>query len=319
MISLAWLYQQYENLKKAHEEYLQRHCWKHAAAANAQPEGVMFSTDSKDNDKSGLCILGHRTSFFAPKPRLSREEKWAERENELLDIALHLLEQEGFAEFSMEKLIRNCNFSKGTVYNHFSGKEDCQAALCLRGMHYVGELMTRAYAFDGHARERLLAFHFAYSLYSRVNPTMFLSVVTCRTPGFQEKVAPERALKIIEMDRYLFQLAGDALRKARDEGALPVDENLDEIALTFLNWSTSFGVCALTTTGFDTESSRAIRQRNLPLMAANLMMDGMGVMPSSKEWDYDKTWDRIAQEVFAPELTMLLHNQRPELAPQGEQ
>ena len=92
-----------------------------------------------------------------------------------------------------------------------------------------------------------------------------------------------------------------------------------EIALTFLNWYTSFGVCALTTTGIDTESSRAIRQRNLPLMAANLMMDGMGVMPSSKEWDYDKTWDRIAQEVFAPELTMLLHNQRPELAPQGEQ
>lgn len=319
MISLAWLYQQYENLKKAHEEYLQRHCWKHAAAANAQPEGVMFSTDSKDNDKSGLCILGHRTSFFAPKPRLSREEKWAERENELLDIALFLLEQEGFAEFSMDKLIRNCNYSKGTVYNHFNSKEDCQAALCLRGMSYFGELMTRAYDFNGHARERLLAFHFAYSLYSRLYPTLFMSVVTCKTPGFQEKISHQRATNIVAMDIKLFALAGNTLKQARQEGAFPVGDELDEIALTFLNWSTSFGVCALTTTGFDTESSRAIRQRNLPLMAANLMMDGMGVTPSSKEWDYNKTWERIAEEVFAPELTMLKQNQRLAMAPHGEQ
>ena len=95
-----------------------------------------------------------------------RQQQWQQRESHLIALAEHMLEQEGFAAFSMERLVRECSYSKGTVYRHFSSKEDCLAEVAIRGQRQMMTMLSTAASFDGLLRERFLGFHFASWMYA---------------------------------------------------------------------------------------------------------------------------------------------------------
>ncbi|MDF1763732.1 MAG: helix-turn-helix domain containing protein, partial [Oleibacter sp.] len=80
-------------------------------------------------------------------------KKWQMRELMLLDTAERLIQEHGFAQFNMDSLVRACDVSKGTVYNHFSSREDCIAGLYIGCMESLLKLFTRAASFQGSPRE----------------------------------------------------------------------------------------------------------------------------------------------------------------------
>lgn len=87
--------------------------------------------------------------------RLSKsEQKKAEREEELVDLAVSILNEDGFGGMSLEKLAAQSCYSKGTIYNHFSSKEDCLSALCIRAVSFIMTVFKRALEFKGCSREK---------------------------------------------------------------------------------------------------------------------------------------------------------------------
>lgn len=58
----------------------------------------------------------------------------------------------------------------------------------------------------------------------------------------------------------------------------------------------------LANTGFDHSVSDYLEERNIALVGANVLMDGLGMTPLSKDWDYARTWQRIADEIFAEDI-----------------
>lgn len=266
---------------------------------------------------SGLGIEPSSTESNSSKPMLMnnvglpsgrslrQEEKWQVREARLLDLTQEIIEESGFAHFNMDRLVRVSDVSKGTIYNHFTGKEDCLAAFCIRGMTDLRGLFQRALTFKGTPREVALTIHFAYRLHLQLNPTVCMALVTARTPSFAEKTSPERAMQMKTIDGELFSMAFKVIDDAIKDSALELRDGLSEVVITFLNWSMSYGINMLANTGFDHSVSDYLEEQNIALIGANVLMDGLGMTPLSKDWDYEKTWQRIADEIFADEISMI--------------
>jgi AcrR family transcriptional regulator len=58
-------------------------------------------------------------------------------QDEILDAALSLLTERGYAAMSMEELAAKAGISKPTLYNHFTTKDDIVVAAATRGMDRV--------------------------------------------------------------------------------------------------------------------------------------------------------------------------------------
>ena len=247
------------------------------------------------------CPFERQRIMFSVAGRTARQqEKWEKREQFLLDTAQQLIEIEGLVNFNMDRLVKVSGVSKGTVYNHFSGKEDCQAALCIRGWEAVKSLFEQALSFEGHPREVVVAAHFAYRLHLQRFPVFSATLMTARTPAFAEKVTAERAQQMKELDDEIFEMLYRVVARAKVEGALP--NETQESIVTFLNWSMSYGVNMLARTGFDGQTRAQFDSVNIALLGVNTVLDGIGMTPLSRDWDYEKTWQRVADEVFAEQL-----------------
>ena len=250
-------------------------------------------------------------SLFGQKHRSAnrREQQRLDREEELLDLAEQIMEVEGFSGFTMDKLVSACGYSKGTVYNHFSCKEDLFCALCIRGMTKTLELFNKALSFDGNCREKVLAIHFAYRLQALTNPTQFMCVLTAQTPAMKEKANEQRLKVQQDLDNEMTHFCDTLFQQAIESGEIPGGTSIEEAI--FASWALSFGTIALMTQASGTLPVERADTEMALLCNVNLLMDGMGWSPLSTEWDYESTWHRIAKQVFTHELEQLALRKSP--------
>ncbi len=234
-----------------------------------------------------------------------RQLQWQERETHLVELAEQMLEGEGFSAFSMERLVRECSYSKGTVYRHFSSKEDCLAEIAIRGQRQMITMFRKVVTFDGMLRERFLGFHFAYQLYHQMYPTICHSIKAIRTPAFAEKISPERAELIRSIDKGVLDVVYHMIEQSEREGSLTPNHHYSKEVFVHLNWAMTYGVSSLLQTGFEPESILYLEQQNMYLHGANALLDGVGITPLSQEYDYQKTWRFFEQELFKDEFQQL--------------
>lgn len=234
-----------------------------------------------------------------------RERAFRERELDLLHTAEQIMLVEGFSGLTMDKLVAACPYSKGTVYNHFNSKEDLLCALCIKGMGITRDLFAKAESFNGNSREQILAIHFAYRLHALAYPTLFLCVLTSQTPAVKEKAAPERLKRQEQLDKELTSYCDKLFDLALTRG--DIKAHVDVGQLTFSSWALSFGCNALMTMAGSVQGIQRLDQDAALLTSINLLMDGMGWLPLSSEWDYGQSWQRIGAELFADELSELSH------------
>lgn len=250
-----------------------------------QIEGFMFG-QVQDNNQT--CLLKKLVN--------KRQERLLEREQELLKIAESIMASEGFTGLTMDKLVAACDYSKGTVYNHFNSKEDLLCALCIKGMRINLSLFSQASNFAGNSREKLLALHYAYSLHAFTYPTLFMCVLASQTPAIREKADPERLKMQQALDSELTSYCDASFELGIESGDLQTQLNLSQ--LTFMSWAMSFGSNALLTMASEIEGIQRLDAQTALLQSVNVMMDGIGWKPLSTEWDYQSSWKRIGKEVF---------------------
>lgn len=233
------------------------------------------------------------------------EQKKLDREEELVDLAVAILNVHGFAGLSLEKLTAESRYSKGTIYNHFSSKEDCLSALCIRAISSILDLFTRALAFDGCSREKAVAVHYSYQLYARLEPTLFMTVLSSKAPGVREKTSLERQ-KIMDKLEFEVNNFSDAMfRNAVADGSLKIPAHLTIETLTFSNWAMSFGTNILATSAAEAKAVNRLDPNTILLQNIGIVLDGMNWQPLSKDWDYQKTWQRVEREIFADDIKLI--------------
>ncbi|MEH6579623.1 MAG: TetR/AcrR family transcriptional regulator [Amphritea sp.] len=239
-------------------------------------------------------------------PRQIDSSTLHEREQTLLDAALQLIQQQGVEGLTMDKLVKQVPFSKGTVYSHFSGKEDLLLGLCNRGMGILGKLFQRAGRFEGTTRERIIAINFAYLIYSRLYPMMFLLVISAKSPGVTEKASQRQRDIHLQHEADLTTGIISNIKQALADGECLNPLSLAPEEIAFANWSSAFGSIALLCKDIEQCGIRAQMQSEQALLAnVNLMLDGLQWRPLFSEFDYSLTLQRLKTELFAAEVELL--------------
>ncbi|WP_348730901.1 TetR/AcrR family transcriptional regulator [Rheinheimera texasensis] len=241
---------------------------------------------------------------MSPQPPLQNSRSLArqQREQALLKLAQQILRQDGFAGLTMDRLTALSDVSKGTLYNHFSSKEDVLTALSVDSLERLQQLFRLALGFSGHSRERALALHHAYHRFSAAEPTLFLCLLTAATPGVMEKSSPERLQRRQQLETELLTMCQTVLAAALADGSLTLPAGAAVEQYAFINWALAFGCNALFAPLRQLGLFAGLEAGQINIHSISLLFDGMGWLPLSPDWDYQASWQRI-NHMFSQQLT----------------
>jgi AcrR family transcriptional regulator len=99
-----------------------------------------------------------------------RQREFEAREQLFLDTARRLIREEGLLTLQMARLARACDYATGTLYQHFSSKEDLLVALAAQRLGQQCLLFCRVAAWDACTRDRMFALTVADEYFSRRHP-----------------------------------------------------------------------------------------------------------------------------------------------------
>jgi AcrR family transcriptional regulator len=231
-----------------------------------------------------------------------KQREIQQREALLLDVARTMLMEQGFAGLSMDRLAEATEYSKGTIYQHFSTKEDLVAALAVQSVEARAKLFDRANAFPGRPRERMYAIGVADELFARLHPQYYQSEMVIRMAALQTRAGAERCKLLCDQDQTCMTRVREIVDAAIEAGDLQVvpPRTLEQVAFAIYSLALGthlsvhhYGPC------FDAAKLGPPSSRLRDSM--EILLDGFGWRPLSTEWDYAETHGQLIENIFADE------------------
>ncbi len=230
-----------------------------------------------------------------------KQREMREREGKILEIARPMFIEQGYNGLSMDRIAETLQYSKGTIYNHFSCKEEIIIALAIQAMEKRTAMFQRAAAFQGRSRERLLAVGTAAELFVQSFPDHFKVEHIIRTSSIWEKTSEKRRSVMRSCEHRCLGIVGGVVRDGVAQGDLQLPEDVAVEDLVFGLWSLSWGAYSIITTS-DSLDELGIREPFTALRNnISTMLDGFNWKPLRHDYDYDAALERIRNEVFADE------------------
>ena len=238
------------------------------------------------------------------KPLSRKQREIAEREELVLTVARTMLREHGYLGVTMDKIASATEYSKGTIYQHFSCKEEIMATLATRSAEERASLFERAATFQGRPRERLSAVGVAMDLFVQLYPQHFETEKLLETTSIFEKTSESRQNAWEACDFRCMNVVAGLIRDAIATGDLETTDEELPLQVTFGLWSLASGTYGLLSSpneaidekmGFD--DPVRVLHRNY-----HALLDGYGLRPFYADWDWSATYERIRGEVFATEI-----------------
>lgn len=239
-------------------------------------------------------------------PKILDEHSLRAREQEIIDAAVVIIARVGVANVTMDKVVAEVSYSKGTVYKHFTGKEDLLLAIGNQAITIMSDLFFRASQYPGCARERMLLINFSYLIYAILHPALFQSAICSKSPNVYEKSTEKRVQEQELLEMKLMGIFFGLIEEAIADKSFTLPANMDMQQICFSSWSLGHGVISLLADEVETCSGRMglVVEREL-FNQNNLLLDGMRWTPLSDEKDYKAGLQKALQQVFGEELTKM--------------
>jgi AcrR family transcriptional regulator len=239
-------------------------------------------------------------------PKLLDEAALKERELQIINSAVLLIQENGIENLTMDKVVAQVPFSKGTVYKHFIGKEDLLLAISNYSMKLLADLFYRAYQFKGCARSRMLLLNFSYLMYAMLYPALFQTVLCAKSPNVVGKSSEKHINENEQIEIKLMTSIHGIVEDGLNDGSLTLPMNMDIQQLCFSNWSMAYGAITLLSGEVEQCSGRTslIVEREL-FNVSNMLFDGMSWKPLSKDSNHAKELDNALAELFPQELAQI--------------
>lgn len=244
------------------------------------------------------CKRGEDKECFFKALKSKKQIAIADREHELVRLAVNLVAEGGYANLTMDKLAAASPYSKGTVYNHFCSKEDVIAAFAILALKKNINLFQKALSFEGNSREKLVAFHVAYNTFFSLEPVLSNCVLVCKSPWVKEKASSERMAQMNELDDTLVASADSLVTQAVQQGALSLSQAASTDTIVFGNWALAFGANSLINSARNATCIERVQDPYTVLNVVNMLLDGMGWKPLSSEHDYRKPGVGLSRNSF---------------------
>ena len=236
-------------------------------------------------------------------PRKQRERR--QREELIMDTAQTILNQEGFASLTMERIAADIEYSKGTVYNHFSSKEEIISAISCRCMQTLAELFSRAARYPGKHRERISAVIIAHSLYAQLHPVEIQNMQLIKSRVIRDRISIQKQNEILALERKVTSIALNIVSDAIKAGDIPSNYSDDEDSIVFGLWTMGYGsnLLHLSDIPFDKLDMRP--PLDIAWINSNKLLDSYDWKPLSTEMDIYSIRQKLMNDLFSEEFTQL--------------
>jgi AcrR family transcriptional regulator len=227
------------------------------------------------------------------------------REGRILEVARTMIVEDGYHGLSMDRIAEALEYSKGTIYQHFSCKEDILMALVNQAMDCRLDLFRRAAEVRARSRERMAAIGAACEVFFQLYPHHFHIENLVRVTSIKEKTSEQRRLFLETSESRCSEIVRGVIRDGVAAGDLELSDEYGVGQVAFGLWSISFGGYSIAAT------SPSLGDLGIhdPLIAirnnCNRLLDGVGWKPLSTEFDFNPLAERMKKEVFAPEFLKL--------------
>lgn len=102
-----------------------------------------------------------------------RQRELAAREQAFVDAAVKQISEQGLLSLQMARVARDCHYATGTLYQHFSSKEDLLLAICAAQAGGRAELFARVADWQAPSRDRVFALVVGDMLFAEHHPDHF--------------------------------------------------------------------------------------------------------------------------------------------------
>ncbi len=239
--------------------------------------------------------------FFCMAKSGRKQESIEQREIELIEIAREIIENEGLNALTMDKLTARCDYSKGTVYNHFSCREDLLVGVSNEGLRDLQQLFSKLDNFQGNGREQMIGLQLAYLYFSKLYPSQFLCILSVKNPAILKRTSAQRKQQQLELEIGLEARARTIVAKAQQDKELVLSANRETKQITFANWSQTFGALVLANAAGSLIGLQGIDVGKEFFINAFVLNDGFNWQPLSKEFDYFSSIEKLKRHVFFEE------------------
>lgn len=242
-----------------------------------------------------------------------KAREFAAREALFLDTARRLILDSGLLSLQMARVAEACDYATGTLYQHFSCKEDLLLALSTHLCDQRVELFCHAADHQGSTRDRMFALSVADVLFARRCPEhfrlaqyVFTEVVWSATSSPRRRAALERSAPMADRVRSI-------IRQAVAAGDLP-DRSLRDLDLGVGPWILTLGMHTLVHAEGLLSFYEVERPYRLLLKHIEFLLNGMDWKPAVErvtDAHVIEKVERLCDEVFAEvcdeeDLTALL-------------
>ena len=234
-----------------------------------------------------------------------KQREWLEREQLILNTAKSILQNEGLANLTMDRVAAEIEYSKGTVYNHFKNKEEIITGISCRCMSNLVELFSRAKNYSGTSRERIAAVGIAHSLYALLNPAEVQNMQIIKSQAVRDKISDEKRNEIVELEQQVTGVVVEVVMDAFNAGDIPADEKFIPDGIVFGLWTMGYGTNLLHLSGIDFDELGMKQPLDMMWVNSNKLLDSYNWKPLSTEFDVNKSREKICAELFQPELQQL--------------
>ena len=228
-----------------------------------------------------------------------KQREIADREARILEIARPMVVHSGYHGLNMDRIAEAVNSSKGTIYNHFSCKEEIIIALAVENVAKRSELFQKAAQFKGSSRERIHAVGEAAEKYVRDFPDYFLFEEIIQLPSVREKTSEKRQAVIQGCEMQCMSIVAGIVRDAVAHDDLTLPKNVTAEHIVFGLWSLTSGAYSIIL------KSQSLAQLGLDdpfsLVRKHIgtFLDGLNWHPLTSEFDMEKLLKKIQHQVFA--------------------
>ncbi len=228
-----------------------------------------------------------------------------EREMELIDIAREIIENEGLVGLTMDRVTELCDYSKGTVYNHFSCKEDLLVAVSNEGLKDLQSLFNKLENFKGNTREHMVGLQLAYLYFSKLYPSQFLCVLSVKNPAILSRTSEMRKQQQLSLEIALEQHGMKIINKAITNTELILAKGWEARQVSFANWAQSFGALVLVNAAKSLIGLQGINIGTDFFANAFILNDGFQWQPLSSEHNYLAAIDVLKETIFFEEEALI--------------
>lgn len=230
-----------------------------------------------------------------------KKREMLEREVRILDVARPMVVREGYNGLNMDRIAEKVQYSKGTIYNHFSCKEEIIIALAIQNVAKRSELFQKAAQFKGGSRYRIMAIAEAAERFVRDYPDYFLFEQILSLASVREKTSEKRQSVIRGCEMQCMSVVAGVVRDAVATEDLILTDGFTPEQLVFGLWAITSGAYSiiatsdsLTQMGLD-DPYETVRNHTAALL------DGHRWNPLSNQFDSKKVLKKIRKEVFGNE------------------